>query len=79
MNAVLLPQGLRDKHIWLGIFSLNPYNNYTRLQRVQVAVTFVFIAMIVNMMFYGVEPPGSMSTDIGEFSFGYGEVGSGHG
>ncbi len=67
-------QGLRDRHLWLSVFSFNPYNNFTRLQRVLCAFTFVFTAMLVNMMFYGVESPDAMSADLGEFNFNYGQV-----
>ena len=70
----MLLQDFRDKHAWVSVFSVNPNSNFTRLQRLGCAFSFIFTGMLTSMMFYGVSPDDDTSGEIGGFSFNYGQV-----
>ena len=51
---MMMQRNLRDNHLWLSIFTRPPYSTFTRRQRVTCALSFILIAMLTNIMFYGV-------------------------
>ena len=69
-----LLQDLRDKHLWISVFSLSPNSNFTRLQRLGCAFSFIFTAMLTNMMFYDVVPDSGTSGELAGFTFNYGQA-----
>ena len=71
---ILFLQDLRDKHLWVSIFSVSPYSNFTRLQRLACAFSFIFTAMLTNMMFYGLVPDDNTSGELAGFTFNWGQV-----
>ncbi|XP_065671371.1 uncharacterized protein LOC100214107 isoform X13 [Hydra vulgaris] len=46
---------LTDEHLWFSIFTRPPRSNFTRCQRLTVAVSLLLTSMMVSTMFYGKE------------------------
>lgn len=51
--ALKATQGIRDQHLWLSIFVRPPHSMFTRVQRLACAMSFIMLAMVTNIMFYG--------------------------
>ncbi|XP_047140242.1 polycystin-1-like protein 2 isoform X4 [Hydra vulgaris] len=48
-------RNLTDEHLWFSIFTRPPRSNFTRCQRLTVAVSLLLTSMMVSTMFYGKE------------------------
>lgn len=48
--------GLRETHLLLSIFTRHPRSSVTRSQRLSVLMCLLFLNMLTNIMFHGVEP-----------------------
>ncbi|XP_065653607.1 location of vulva defective 1-like [Hydra vulgaris] len=48
---------LHDEHLWFSIFFRSPKSNFTRSQRLSVAVSLILTSMMVSTMFYQRIPP----------------------
>ncbi|XP_065660228.1 polycystin-1-like protein 2 isoform X3 [Hydra vulgaris] len=67
---------LSDKHLWFSIFARPPKSNFTRCQRLSVAVSLLMTSMMASTLFYGRIPPADPSVEnkIGSFSFTWAQV-----
>ncbi|XP_065681235.1 polycystin-1-like protein 2 isoform X1 [Hydra vulgaris] len=67
---------LSDKHLWFSIFARPPKSNFTRCQRLSVAVSLLMTSMMASTLFYGRIPPADPSVEnkIGSFSFTWTQV-----
>ncbi|PFX27644.1 Polycystic kidney disease protein 1-like 2 [Stylophora pistillata] len=45
-------RGLGDDHLWLSLFTRPPHSSFTRCQRLSCCVSFLFLSMVTNAMFY---------------------------
>jgi hypothetical protein len=46
-------QSVSDSHLWFSIFSRPPSSQFTRVQRCTCCFVLLFIAMLLNIMYYG--------------------------
>ncbi|XP_065681237.1 uncharacterized protein LOC105847748 isoform X2 [Hydra vulgaris] len=67
---------LSDNHLWFSIFARPPKSNFTRCQRLSVAVSLLMTSMVASTMFYGQIPPANPATEnkVGSFSFTWAQV-----
>ncbi|XP_047144022.1 uncharacterized protein LOC100210397 isoform X1 [Hydra vulgaris] len=65
-----------DAHLWFSIFARPPKSNFTRSQRLSVAVSLLMTSMVASSMFYDSVPPANPSVEnkIGSFSFTWAQV-----
>ncbi|XP_077978705.1 polycystin-1-like protein 2 [Glandiceps talaboti] len=62
-------RNLRDRHLWLSIFSRPAHSLFTRLQRVSCCLSLLLTSMVTGLMFYGVAvDPTKKEMDFGHFS-----------
>ena len=67
---------LAENHLWYSIFARPPRSNFTRCQRLSVAISLLITAMTASTMFYQRIPPGDPSAEnkIANFSFTWQQV-----
>ncbi|XP_068085200.1 polycystin-1-like protein 2 [Anabrus simplex] len=58
----------RDEHLFISVFARNPRSFFTRVQRIAVITNITFMAMLGNIMFYGI-PKGTPADQMEEGSF----------
>ncbi|CAH1785596.1 unnamed protein product [Owenia fusiformis] len=66
----LASRDMREKHLWLSIFSKPPESHFTRVQRLTCAFTLLLSYMLTKIMFFGIpkdDPEDQMQ--IGQFHF----------
>ncbi|XP_065660232.1 uncharacterized protein LOC100197328 isoform X2 [Hydra vulgaris] len=67
---------LSDTHLWFSIFARPPKSNFTRCQRLSVAVSLLMTSMMASTLFYGQVPPATPAIEnrIGSFTFTWQQV-----
>ena len=56
-------QNLSDGHLWISIFARPVHSSFTRLDRVTCAFVLLYISMLMNIMYYGIDS-GSTSSGL---------------
>ena len=59
---------IKENHLWFSIFFRSHRSRYTRLQRTSTAFALLFLAMLVDAMWYGVTPEKVTSSGL-DFEF----------
>ena len=67
---------LSDSHIWFSIYARPPRSQFTRSQRLSVAVSLLFCAMLASVMYYDAVPDGDPAVEnkVGAFTFTWKQV-----
>lgn len=52
-------QKLSDGHLWISIFSRPTQSSFNRLDRVTCCFVLLFITMLMNILYYGIDTSGS--------------------
>ncbi|XP_047143817.1 uncharacterized protein LOC101238025 isoform X3 [Hydra vulgaris] len=65
-----------DEHLWFSIFARPPKSNFTRCQRLSVAVSLIMTSMMISTLFYQRVPPAkpAIENQFGNFTFTYSTV-----
>ena len=63
---------LNDNHLWLSVFRKPVQNSFTRLDRVTCCFVFIYLAMVLNILYYKLSLgilPNSIQIDFSLFTF----------
>ncbi len=63
---------MSDGHLWFSIFSRQPSNQFTRVQRCTCCFFLLFVSMFINIMYYDLSNQAKInnSTETASLSFG---------
>ena len=69
-------QEFADNHIWFSVYARPANSNFTRCQRLAVAMSLLFSVMLANIMFYEAVPKGTPETEnnVRGFTFTWAQV-----
>ncbi|XP_048575605.1 uncharacterized protein LOC5520271 isoform X3 [Nematostella vectensis] len=60
-----------EDHLWLSVVTKPPYSNFTRLQRATCCLCILFSAMVVDAMFYKLNPTADPTINVGPLKFSW--------